>query len=113
MAIQRPLTSREYAIITNIEKIKLLVDNIKLVSLYISKLPLAYTKEININIKLTIPVIIDDKETLKNLPTIISLLLIGKVSSVSSVPLSFSPAVVSVAGYVADIVIAIIIKRKP
>ena len=42
----------------------------------------------------------------------ISLLLIGNVSNVSNVPLSFSPAVASVAGYVADTVIAIRINRK-
>ena len=54
----------------------------------------------------------EDKETLKNLPMIISLLLIGKVSSVSNVPLSFSQAVVSVAGYVADTVIAIMMNKK-
>ena len=43
-------------------------------------------------------VIIEDKVTDKNLPKIISLLFIGKVNNVSKVPLSFSPAVVSVAG---------------
>ena len=41
---------------------------------------------------------IEDIETAKNFPTIISLLFIGKVNKVSNVPLSFSPAVVSVAG---------------
>ena len=56
--------------------------------------------------------IIDEIDTPKNFPTIISLLLIGKVSNVSRVPLSFSPAVVSVAGYVADTVIAIIINKN-
>ena len=44
------------------------------------------------------PVIIEDKVTLKNLPIIISLLFIGNVKRVSKVPLSFSPAVASVAG---------------
>ena len=48
--------------------------------------------------KLSIPVIIEDTVTPKNFPTIISLLFIGKVSNVSNVPLSRSPAVVSVAG---------------
>ena len=62
--------------------------------------------------KLINPVIIDDTVTPKNFPTIISLLFIGNVSNVSNVPLSLSPAVVSVAGYVAYTVIAIIIKRK-
>ena len=64
------------------------------------------------NAKLINPVTIEDRDTAKNFPTIISLLLIGNVSSVSSVPLSFSPAVVSVAGYVADTVIAIIINKN-
>lgn len=64
------------------------------------------------NIRLSKPVIIDDKVTLNNLPTMISLLLIGNVRSVSNVPLSFSPAVASVAGYVADTVIAIRINRN-
>ena len=64
------------------------------------------------NTKLIIPVIIEETVTPKNFPTIISLLFIGNVSNVSKVPLSLSPAVVSVAGYVAETVIAIIIKRK-
>ena len=49
-------------------------------------------------IKLSIPVITDETVTPKNFQRIISLLVIGKVSNVSSVPLSLSPAVVSVAG---------------
>ena len=49
-------------------------------------------------IRLNSPVMIDDTVTPKNLPMIISLLFIGNVSRVSSVPLSLSPAVVSVAG---------------
>ena len=65
-----------------------------------------------IRIKLTTPVTIDDRDTLKNLPTIMSLLLIGNVNKVSSVPRSFSPAVASVAGYVDEMVIAIMINRK-
>ena len=48
--------------------------------------------------RLNSPVMIDDTVTPKNLPMIISLLFIGNVSRVSSVPLSLSPAVVSVAG---------------
>ena len=56
------------------------------------------TKEMIIKIKLINPVMTEDRDTLKNLPMMISLLLIGKVSNVSKVPLSFSPAVVSVAG---------------
>ena len=40
----------------------------------------------------------DEAVTPKNLPMIMSLLLIGNVSKVSNVPLSLSPAVVSVAG---------------
>ena len=50
-----------------------------------------------VRIKPNKPVITDERDTLKNLPIIISLLLIGNVKSVSSVPLSFSPAVESVA----------------
>ena len=46
----------------------------------------------------------------KNLPSINSLLLIGYVRNVSNVPLSFSPAVKSVALYIAVNVIAIIVK---
>ena len=49
-------------------------------------------------IRLNSPVMIDDTVTPKNLPMIISLLFIGNVSRVSKVPLSLSPAVVSVAG---------------
>ena len=56
------------------------------------------TREISIKIKLINPVIMEERDTLKNFPMMISLLLIGKVSNVSSVPRSFSPAVVSVAG---------------
>ena len=48
--------------------------------------------------RLNSPVMIDDTVLPKNLPMIISLLLIGNVSRVSNVPLSLSPAVVSVAG---------------
>lgn len=48
--------------------------------------------------RLNSPVMMDDTVTPKNLPMIISLLFIGNVSRVSSVPLSLSPAVVSVAG---------------
>ena len=62
--------------------------------------------------KLIIPVITDEMDTLKNFPTIISLLLIGNVNKVSSVPLSFSPAVVSVDGYIAETVIAIIMNKN-
>ncbi len=64
------------------------------------------------NIKLSRPVMIEDRVTLSSFPTIMSLLLIGNVNNVSNVPLSFSPAVASVAGYVADTVIAIRINRK-
>ena len=41
-------------------------------------------------IRLNSPVMIDDTVTPKNLPIIISLLFIGNVSRVSSVPLSLS-----------------------
>src|SRR5699024_4918180 len=79
---------------------------------YIENIFFVTTKDIIANSKLMIPVIIDDTVTPKNFPTIISLLFIGNVSNVSNVPLSLSPAVVSVAGYVADTVIAIIINKK-
>ena len=69
-------------------------------------------KEITAKARLNSPVIMDETVTPKNLPMIISLLLIGKVSNVSRVPLSRSPAVVSVAGYVAETVIAIKINKK-
>ena len=55
-------------------------------------------KDMTANTKLNNPVMMDEVVTPKNLPMMISLLLIGNVSSVSSVPLSLSPAVVSVAG---------------
>ena len=64
------------------------------------------------NAKLINPVTIEEIDTAKNFPTIMSLLLIGNVKSVSNVPLSFSPAVVSVAGYVAETVIAIMINKN-
>ena len=55
-------------------------------------------KDMTANTKLNNPVMMDEVVPPKNLPMIISLLLIGNVSKVSSVPLSLSPAVVSVAG---------------
>ena len=97
-AIHNPLIRNEYAIITTTEYINpnKLIPNLA-VSYKENKL-LHITKDTKVNIKLNNPVIIDDNETFKNLPTIISLLEIGKVSKVSKVPLSFSPAVASVAG---------------
>ena len=65
---------------------------------YIENIFSAMTKEMMARIKLITPVMIDDKVTPKNFPRIMSLLLIGKVNNVYNVPLSFSPAVVSVAG---------------
>ena len=112
IAIHKPLINSEYTIITIPAKINSLDDNNKLISLYILNLLPAIPSDISASIKLSIPVIIDDIDTLKNLPIIMSLLLIGKVNNVSSVPLSFSPAVASVAGYVALIVIAIIMNKK-
>ena len=70
------------------------------------------SKEEKINYAIKNNITIDEIETAKNFPTIISLLFIGNVKSVSNVPLSFSPAVVSVAGYVAETVIAIIINKN-
>ena len=65
---------------------------------YIEKVFWAIISEIIARIKDIPPVMMEDKVTDRNLPKIISLLLIGNVSNVSKVPLSFSPAVVSVAG---------------
>ena len=111
-AIHIPLIRKEYAIITTKANIRLIAGSIRLEFSYISNIFSEINNAIIVNTKLRIPVIIEDIETLKNFPIIMSLLFIGKVSSVSNVPLSFSPAVASVAGYVADIVIAIIINRK-
>ena len=98
IAIHKPLINNENTIITKILIIILGALNVILALSYIVKVSFAILKAIKASIKLRTPVIIDDNVTDKSLPTIISLLLIGKVSKVSKVPLSYSPAVVSVAG---------------
>ena len=112
IAMHRPLMKNEYAIITTTANIKLSAVNIISIPSYIVNISFAIINDIIANTKLINPVIIDDIDTPKNFPIIMSLLLIGNVNNVSSVPLSFSPAVVSVAGYVADTVIAIIINKN-
>ena len=96
--MHNPLIKNEYNIIVIIETNILLNDSVKSISLKIETRFPDIFKDTKANTKLNTPVTIDEIETLKNLPTIISLDLIGKVSNVSSVPLSFSPAVESVAG---------------
>ena len=96
--MHRPLIKNEYTMI--IMKAIMVVSGENIISnpSYIEKLFCAIIKEIIAKIKLITPVMIEDKVTDKNLPKIISLLFIGKVNNVSKVHLSFSPAVVSVAG---------------
>ena len=110
--MHNPLIKKEYAIITTTANNILIGENIVSIPSYIENMFFVMIKEIIANTKLIIPVIIEDTVTPKNFPTMMSLLFIGNVNNVSKVPLSLSPAVVSVAGYVADTVIAIIIKRK-
>ena len=112
IAMHKPLIKNENAIITIAANIKLIVEGIKLLSLYISNMLFDMASDTTVRIRLSMPVITEDRVMLKYFPIIISLLLIGKVSNVSSVPLSFSPAVASVAGYIAEIAIAIIINKK-
>ena len=97
---------------TTTAKARLVNEGIKETSSYIVNIPFAMTKEVTMSIKLSSPVMIDEIETLRNFPNMISLLLIGKVKSVSSVPRSFSPAVASVAGYVAETVMAMMMNKK-
>lgn len=112
LEIHKPLIKHEYAMMTTRAKARLVIEGIKETSSYIVNMPFATTKEVTMSIKLSSPVMIDEIETLRNFPSMISLLLIGKVKSVSSVPRSFSPAVASVAGYVAETVMAMMMNKK-
>ena len=110
--IHNPLINIEYVIIMNMAMIILWALYIIFIPSYIENISCATINEIIVKIKLIIPVIIEDIDTPKNFPSIISLLFIGNVNNVSSVPLSFSPAVVSVDGYVAETVIAMTINKN-
>ena len=112
IAIHSPLINNDITIITITANTILVIENIISIPSYIENIFWEITKDIIAKTRLTIPVIIDETVTPKNFPIIISLLFIGKVSKVSNVPLSLSPAVVSVAGYVAYTVIAIIINKN-
>jgi len=112
IAMHNPLIKNEYAIIIITDNNILIGLNIIFNPSYIENAFCAIATEIIAKTRLMIPVRIEAIVTAKNFPTIMSLLFIGNVSNVSNVPLSLSPAVVSVAGYVADTVIAIIINTN-
>ena len=92
IAIDNPLINKEYIIIIMIEIIIVGILIVTGMLSYILYVLFINWNEINARTKLNTPVTIDDVVTPSSLPIIISLLLIGNVSNVSRVPLSFSPA---------------------
>lgn len=112
IAIHNPLINIEYIIIIKNPNDIVIILKLNVESLYISNIFWHIFKDEIDNIMLIIDVIIHEIVIAKYFPFTMSLLLIGNVKNVSNVPRSFSPAVESVAQYVATNVIAIIPKIK-